>query len=502
MQKLLKIFKFLDDNLIKILLLGFIFIIPLYPKLPLFRVNFTYIAIRAEDLYLSFLTLVFFIQLFRKKVRLTQRKFIVLFVLFWISIFVSYLLGAFVFSTIDYPKVGFLHSMRRIEYMIVFFIMLSSIKSKKDFYHYIYAFFVSLFLVNAYGIGQKFFGLPAIQTMNPEFAKGRILYLTPEARVSSTFAGHYDLAAYLVFFIPITLGYYYSKIRKKWLTLLLFIFSIIILIYTASRTSFGAYIVSISLFLLFIRKFKMWIFVLILSAVLMFFTKDLTSRFLKTVQIKKILVDRRTGQVYVPQKISTKELPAGSFYIKIKDKGTGTDKAVLKYKEKVIDKTLIQKATLSGKLSATQSGLMKKELEENIKTVNTVVSDISFATRLQVEWPRAIKAWLSNPLFGTGPSSITESTDNDYLRWLGETGTVGTLLFLTIILSLIHSSYLALPSGKEKFIILGYIFATFGLLINATYIDVFEASKDAFIFWMFSGAIIAYLNLHFKKHET
>ncbi|KXK12267.1 MAG: hypothetical protein UZ22_OP11002000066 [Microgenomates bacterium OLB23] len=42
--------------------------------------------------------------------------------------------------------------------------------------------------------------------MNPEFAKGRILFLTPEARLSSTFAGHYDLAAYLVLMLPLLWG--------------------------------------------------------------------------------------------------------------------------------------------------------------------------------------------------------------------------------------------------------------------------------------------------------
>jgi len=56
--------------------------------------------------------------------------------------------------------------------------------------------------------------------------------------------------------------------------------------------------------------------------------------------------------------------------------------------------------------------------------------------RLKVEWPRAIKAFLKNPLLGTGYSSITLATDNDYLRMLGETGILGTLAFLAIILEI------------------------------------------------------------------
>jgi hypothetical protein len=39
----------------------------------------------------------------------------------------------------------------------------------------------------------------------------------------------------------------------------------------------------------------------------------------------------------------------------------------------------------------------------------------------------------------------------------------------------------------------GFIFGLAGLLINASYIDVFEASKVAFVFWCVAGAIIASL---------
>ena len=39
--------------------------------------------------------------------------------------------------------------------------------------------------------------------MNEEFAKGIPIKLSQLSRVPSTFAGHYDLAAYLVLMIPI-----------------------------------------------------------------------------------------------------------------------------------------------------------------------------------------------------------------------------------------------------------------------------------------------------------
>ncbi len=499
LKQLSKLTKKLDNNLIKVLLIGFIFIVPLYPKFPLIRVNFTYIAIRFEDLYLAFMVIIFFLQYLRKKVSFSK-KFLLLFLAFWVSVFISYFLGVVVFKTVDYPKLGFLHAARRVEYMIVFFIAASVIRLKKDFYQLLSAFLISLTLVNLYAVGQKFFNLPAVQTMNPEFAKGRILYLTPEARVSSTFAGHYDLAAYLVFLIPLTLGYYYSSGKK--VIFALFLFSILILTYTASRISFISYIFSVSLFLIFLRKFRMLVFVLLLSFFLMFATKDLTKRFSKTLQIKQILVNQKTGEVYVPQKITTKELPAGSFYIKLKKQPTKENANVKKYKKKIIKEEVLEEATKSGIASATEEGKLAATLSANIKPVNTVISDISFATRLQVEWPRAIHAFLRDPLFGEGPSSITEATDNDYLRWLGEIGGVGTLLFLGIIfsISLYAWNYLRL-SKYNDFLVISYIFGVIGLLLNASYIDVFEASKDAYVFWTFTGGLVSYILLLMKRYE-
>jgi hypothetical protein len=172
-------------------------------------VNFTYIAIRLEDFFIAFLILIYFIQLLRKKIKLNF-YFFTFFSLYWLSVFASTIWGIYISKTIEITHLGYLHALRRIEYMIIFFIILSIVKTKKDFFYYLSLVFIALFLVNFYGIGQKFFGWPAVQTMNPEYAKGYLLFLTPEARISSTFAGHYDLASYLVFLMPIVLAFYFS----------------------------------------------------------------------------------------------------------------------------------------------------------------------------------------------------------------------------------------------------------------------------------------------------
>ena len=494
MNKLLSWFRQLDENLVKILLVGFIFLVPLWPKLPIKMINYTYIAIRFDDIYLAILAFVFIVQLLRKKVFI-NRKFIFPFAFFLLAVISSYLWNSYISKAIEFPHLGLLHTLRRIEYMIMFFIASSVIKTKKDFWQIISFFFFSVLIVVLYGLGQKFLNFPAVQTMNPEYAKGYILYLTPEARISSTFGGHYDLAIYLVLAIPLILSFYFSK--KKNTYLYLFIVALLILLYTSSRSSFIAYFVATVAFLLFIRKFKFLIFTLVLTAALMFTTGEITKRFLQTFQVRRILIDDRTGAVYIGQKITTKDLPAGSFYLKLKDQSTGDNLDT--FRDQVVQDKVDQ-ATLSGELTAKETEKYVATLSANLRPVNTVVSDISFATRLQVEWPRAINAFKKNPLLGTGPSSITEATDGDYFRWLGEFGLLGTIAFLNILFLIIKMIWDSVKKLEinEKLIGYGFIFSFFALFINASYIDAFEASKVAYTFWTIAGLYIGYYSLNKK----
>lgn len=495
MNKLLSWFKQLDANLVKILLVGFIFLVPLWPKLPIKMINYTYIAIRFDDIYLAILAFVFFVQLLRKKI-IVNRKFIFPFAFFLLAVISSYLWNSYVSKAIEFPHLGLLHTLRRIEYMIMFFIASSVIKTKKDFWQIISFFFFSVLIVVLYGLGQKFLNFPAVQTMNPEYAKGYILYLTPEARISSTFGGHYDLAIYLVLAIPLILSFYFSKKKNSYLYL--FVVALLILLYTSSRSSFIAYFVATVAFLLFIRKFKFLIFTLVLTAALMFTTGEITKRFLQTFQVRRILIDDRTGAVYIGQKITTKDLPAGSFYVKLKDQTTGDNLDTFR-NQVVQDK--VDQATLSGELTAKETEKYVATLSANLRPVNTVVSDISFATRLQIEWPRAINAFKKNPLLGTGPSSITEATDGDYFRWLGEFGLLGTIAFLNILFLIIKMIWNSVKNLgiDEKLIGYGFIFGFFALFINASYIDAFEASKVAYTFWTIAGLYIGYYSLNAKN---
>lgn len=488
MEKLSKFLKSLDNNLVKILVGFFIFLVPLWPKLPFKTVDYTYIALRFEDFYVALISLVFVIQLLRKKVTL-NKQFVWLFGLFWLAAAASTAYGIFVSKTILYPHLGVLHFLRRIEYMFPFFIAASVIKNKKDFFQMTGLYMLSILIVVVYGLGQKFLNFPAVQTMNPEYAKGYLLYLTPEARISGTFAGHYDLASYLVLAIPMVLSFFFFTQKKKYVWL--FVGALIVLLYTSSRISFGAYVMATLAFLIWIRKYLFTVFVVILTAALVMATGELTSRFLKTLQVRRILVDERTGAVYVGQTITTKELPAGSFYVPIKDQSQkGAPPVDLNaLKQRVVEEKIAEASAAGQILTDEQKEQIAASATANLKPVNTVVSDISFATRLQVEWPRAIEAFKKNVFLGTGPSSITEATDNDYLRWIGEFGLFGTIAFLGILAMIVKKLW------RNDVLVWGFIFGLGALMINASYIDVFEASKVAYTFWTIAGLYIGYYSL-------
>lgn len=502
MVRLIKWLKWLDNNILKLLFIGFIFLIPIYPKFPLQSIGYTYISIRVEDLYTAIMYGIFLIQLIRKKATI-NKNFLILFVLFWSAVFLSLIYGVYISKTLPYHQLAFLNAFRRIEYMSVFFIALSLIRTKQDFLKYLRVFLVILGFVSIYGIGQKFLGWPAVQTMNPAYAKGYLLFLTPEARISSTFSGHYDLAAYLVLLIPILLTVYLYK--KKVIYFILFTIVLFTLVLTASRASYIAYLVSTFPLLLFLRKYKYIPLILALTLVFTFSSNTLTSRISRTFQIKQIFVNQETGQVVVPQTMSSKDLPAGSFYVKIKSATQSSQViATNKYlaQQRIIDQLRDQARGEGRTLTSTQEAEMAASISALLRPINTVVADISMATRFQIEWPRAINAFLKNPLLGTGPSSITEATDNDYLRWLGEFGLFGTISFLLIFIYIIKIflSYAIKSKDNNELLYWGFLFGFLALLINATYIDVFEASKVAFIFWCLTGIFIGpLLNKNIQK---
>ena len=476
MVKLSKFNQFLD-SLITIMSAVLIFFIPLYPKFPSLAVPGTYVKIRLEDFLVALTLLLTLLRIITGKKKICSLKISQAIFLYWIVGFLS-LCSALLITKLVIPHIAVLHFLRRIEYMGLFFVGALAVRRKHDAKILLKVLFIAIFLVFVYGIGQKFFCFPVISTMNEEFSKGMLLKLNTWTRISATFGGHYDLAAFLSIILPLILTIFFLLKKKslKIIISLLFICSYYLLILTASRISFIAYLMAIFLLLILLHK-KTWIIpILGLSILGSFFSENINQRFAATIKTDMPRLTNRL-KVFLPQKIQVALAPTTPSLL------TPTPIATSKLIQKVPSVTAPSPASKSA----------EEIFWEKQQSVEMGV-ERSGGIRFDAEWPRAIRHFKKNPILGTGYSSITLATDNDYLRALGETGILGLLAFLLIFLeeaNFITKSLKSRKIGKwEKSIISALATSTLAMLANAYFIDVFEASKVAFIFWLLLGIIM------------
>ena len=335
-----------------------------------------------------------------------------------------------------------------------------------------------------YAVGQKFFDWPVVSTMNEEFSKGMLLQLTEWTRVNSTFAGHYDLAAFLVMILALVFGFAggVSNKLEKIFALLVGVFAFWTLLLTASRISFAAYLLGIAFVLLVLKKYWWLPPVLVFSLLGMVFSSDLGQRYALTFNIDLSAISSR---------LPRREARIASLFPSPTSTLTPTPTLVSPEKVKV--------GPIS-KISPLPTPT--PTIVEVWRPTTEVAVEYSSGIRFKVEWPRAIRALIKNPFLGTGYSSITLATDNDYLRALGETGLLGFLAFILIFLETGKGVLKYLRQSLDPFlrgVIIGIIGAVLGILVNATFIDVFEASKVAFIFWILLGFLVKIVNIQPQK---
>lgn len=476
---MLKRLKLPKTNILFLAVAALMLFIPLYPKFPLFNVPGTYVAIRIEDLLVVLVLFIWFVlEIFKGFPTLKNKvgKFILL---YWLVGALSLVSAIFITGHVV-PHIALLHFLRRIEYMSLFFVTLASIRSLKNVKNYGLVLFLTTIGVFVYGIGQKFFNWPVVSTMNVEFSKGMLLQLDEWARVSSTFAGHYDLAAFLVLFLALSAGFIIG-LKNRLNKIVMFIVAFLafyLLILTASRVSFVAYLVAITFVLLGLKKYRWLGPVLVLSLTFMLLSSDISQRYAATFDID---LSGLTG--WIPRKEEEVALVL-----------TPTPTKPVVEKKTV---PFFKKAPVAPKPTPTKVATPAAKIEEWRPTTELAV-EYSSAIRFKVEWPRALRAFAKNPLLGTGYSSVTLATDNDYLRTLAETGLLGFSAFFLIFLEIgrqVLSFFTQAKLNLEKALVVGICGAILGMFANAVFIDVFVASKVAFIFWILMGILVGITRL-------
>jgi len=538
----MKILKWIGNNLLFIFTIFLLVFIPLYPKIPLLNVQHTWVYVRFEDFSVAFVILVWVILLLFKKVTLKTPLTIPI-IIFWIIGGLSTLHGVMLlFPTLAnvFPNVALLSFLRRIEYMSLFFIAFASIKDKKFITYIAATLAIVLLLVVGYGFGQKFLGFPAFLTMNEEFAKGVPIQLSELSRVPSTFAGQYDLAAYLVLIIPllVSLAFGFRNIMVKIALFITSSLGFILLFMTVSRISFFALLLSLLLLLILQKKKLIIVSFLVLTFTLLIFSPSLLQRFQSTVSDVNVLVDAKTGGAIS----EVKEVPGTYFKDKVvkkllfsKDNAlSATGSAALPFQlipptvalvieansstgESLPQGTSYVNLPLSPVIKKIDAYFFQKFInKDGVKSEEISVFygdylikkakayDLSFTTRFQGEWPNTFKAFKRNIFIGSGYGSVSLAVDNNYLRILGESGLLGFAAFISIlIMAVIYIRKLLskVDSPVVRGFVIGFVAGSFGLAVNAFLIDVFEASKIAFTYWLLMGVTIGVLHLY-KKDEV
>ena len=478
MKKLLNWF---NDKILFIGVAVLLIFIPLYPKFPLFNIPKTYVAVRTEDLLVGFLVIFCLLRTWREKTIFWKDGLNRLIVLYFIIGALSVLNAIFI-TKVSIPHLTILHWLRRLEYMSLFFVVAFSIKKIQDVKDYLVCVSFAFIGVFIYGIGQKFFNFPVVSTMNEEFSKGYLLTLNEWARISSTFAGHYDLAAYLVIVLAVILALIFA-VDSKWKKILiavLWLLALYLLVLTASQTSFAAYLISMVTILILLKRFGWIIPLTAVSLSLMLFSNDLSQRYAASYKVNLSFLSGystpKTSEITLTPSPTPAALPTTTSFQAKAPLPTPT----IIYKEKKYVNYGPTEPVNAVELTAYRSSKI----------------------RFNVEWPRALRAFYKNPLLGTGFASITLATDNDYLRALGETGLLGfiSLYLIFIKIAVTGLKYLKISSNKfGKTITIGFLGAMVGLLSNAVFIDVLESSKVAYTFWMFMGIMIGFIKLESRN---
>lgn len=459
---------FKNINIFRPIIAVLILFIPLYPKFPLESVTGTYVAIRIDDIVIAIAILFWLIHQIIHKFPVFKIKITKFFLVYFMAIIASFVTAFLIYQT-ESTNILILHLLRRFEYMSLFFIALNSIKSISDFrFSYIFL-LISTFFISVYGYGQKYLQFPVISTMNSEFSKGQLLQMNVWTRINSTFAGHYDLAAFLsVVLIIIALVFILNKnIWVKLSSLIVWITAYPIFTFTASRVSTFAFLGGICLTLFALKKYLWIIPFIILVGFSIFNSKDLNQRLLATIPaFQKQINNNEKVTPPTPTIISVTPIPT---------------LAILKPTPSIIRHKLVDiYPTADADAGVARSGEI----------------------RFNVEWPRAINAYKKNIITGSGLGSITLATDNDYLRLLGESGILGFVSFMAINLFFVIKTIPLI--FKKKFttynqlsiIFLGGLFT---MLANAIFIDVFEASKTAYPFWIMMAFYYQSLTLKDKN---
>lgn len=510
-----KIVVWLDHHGLFALSIFLLAFIPLFPKIPLFDAIPGYLVrVRVEDLLVFLTGVLWLIQALRGKI--IWRTIFFWGVVIYLTVgLLSLLAGIFLITSIPAELLHIgksaLHFFRYGEYFALFFFTLAAIQSKRQLQLAMGVLVAVIFAVAVYGYGQIHWHWPLFSTMSRESSKGMVLYLSEFARVQSTFAGHYDLSAFVVLTAPLFMALILNQsYRQKinWLVAGVLVLALgagfWLLIASASKTALLAYLVGAGVVagLSVLRKPRLKRFSLIVSGIAVGVMGVTTILAMSILRMQTAELLAKTYQLPRVQQSRTL-LELNNFALGLV--APADQLTSFKPKDVYVDvPDYVKVATVSA------TGEPDFVIEERDRTWsdNALKYGLSMGIRLDTLWPQAIRGFIIDPFTGKGYGTLSkegyqefieaDSTDNNFLRILGETGLLGLVSFFGL-LWLIMKTVGQLVKTEDNFyrsLSIGFLGGSAALLTNAVIIDVFVASKVAFTFWALAGMAVKAWFLH------
>lgn len=353
----------------------------------------------------------------------------------------STIFGIF-FHSVTHPLLGILNILRRAEYFFMFVVAYSWLRPA-NLSKYLQTLIVLCGVLLVICTLQYMAWLPMFSTWQG-YSGQPLYYMQNFGFIIATFAGHYELGGYIILMTPLILGSaFLSKTRSVQVAMILILIGFYLLLQVNfSRSAYVGTLICLAVFLIIVKKYWLLILPLIdlVRVIFLYFTGKY-SRYDYTIAV-------------------------------INNDPTSTNNH-------------------SSTSSATPSATPLSGVNSHLKLNNTteISLDPSGATRVDV-WNNAIHHFKTNPVFGTGYSSIGTGADNQYLRWLGEVGLVGLFSMMALLGTIVYTFFKgAVRTNKaaHKFFLAAVTAGVIGLLAQATLIDIFDSSKVALLLWFLVG---------------
>lgn len=410
------------------------FILALFPKIDVIKIAES--GLRIEDV-LTALIVILIIKDFKSIIKNQRiRKISILFMIYIFVCLVSTALGTY-YGYINILS-GILFVLRKVEYFVLFYFGFIYFKYKANDFNNMNK------VINFIVIFHFLFCMLQILGVIGSFNSGMYFSTLHQGRITSIFNGSYEFSAFLLFlasyYIADSCYNNFKTISKS----NIFYFMLVFILIFLSNSRISLIILIFLCFLGFIKKYKVKCTKKTILYIFCFF-----------VAFSSLLVFLVNCDIFKNSRFAT--------------------------------------ISINGYLDSIKCALDNKDFDFYLETGKwfsndncyNVGTDASFNLRFN-HWAQLLDGFIRHPFLGLGPSITTEAADGNYIRILSESGLVGFILWLILII------YIFKFLQKDKKFLYFIKLSFFSILIGALFIDLFEASRVMPIFWLLLGWGISY----------